>query len=150
MKWVTWEDIGVDRMACAWLITRVLDPAPTFVFVPAGQQPLSSDAEAFDIPGARLSHRRGHCSFHTMLREYGLRDPVLGRLARIVDEADVVQEAPVEPTAPGLDLLCRGLRRISSDDATALGHGLLLYDALYAQLATTMNLPPVPIRVDVA
>ena len=67
-----------------------------------------------------------------MLREYELRDPVLQRIARIVDEADVVQEAQLEPTAPGLDLLCRGLRRISSDDSTALHHGLLLYDALYA------------------
>ena len=150
MKWVTWETIGVDRMACAWLITRVLDPAPTFVFVPVGQQPLPTDAEAFDIPGARLSHRRGHCSFHTMLREYGLRDPVLQRVARIVDEADVVQEAPVEPAAPGLDLLCRGLRRVSPDDATALGHGLLLYDALYAQLAADMELPAAPVRADVA
>jgi hypothetical protein len=143
MKWVTWEEIGVDRMACAWLITRVLDPAPTFVFIPAGQ-PLPSDAEAFDIPGARLSHRRGHCSFHTMLRDYQLRDPVLQRIARMVDEADVVQEAQVEPAAPGLDLLCRGLRSISPDDATALSHGLLLYDALYAQLATDMELPIAP------
>lgn len=149
MKWVTWEGIGVDRMACAWLITRVLDPAPTFVFVPPDHRPLPSDAEAFDIPGARLSHRRGHCSFHTMVRAYQLRDPVLQRIARIVDEADVVQEAPVEPAAPGLDLLCRGLRRISLDDTTALGHGLLLYDALYAQLAADMNLPTGPSRVDV-
>jgi hypothetical protein len=144
MKWVTWEDIGVDRMACAWLITRVLDPAPTFVFVPPGHQLLPADAEAFDIPGVRLSHRRGHCSFHTMLREYGLRDPVLGRIARIVDEADLVQEIQLEPAAPGLDLLCRGLRRISSDDSTALHYGLLLYDALYAQLAADMSLPPAP------
>ena len=143
MKWTTWEDIGVDRMACAWLITRVIDPDPTFVFVSAGQPP-PADAEAFDIPGVRLSHRRGHCSFHTMLREYGLDDAVLRRIADIVDEADVVQEAHVEPAAPGLDLLCRGLRCISPDDLTALTHGLLLYDALYAQLAVDMELPRAP------
>lgn len=144
MKWVTWEEIGVDRMACAWLITRLLDPVPTFVFVPPGQQPLPPNAEPFDIPGTRLSHRRGHCSFHSMLREYGLRDPVLQRIARIVDEADVVQEVQLEPVAPGLDLICRGLRRISPDDAAALGHGLLLYDALYAQIAADMGLPLTP------
>jgi hypothetical protein len=45
MNWVTWTDIGVDRMACAWLITRVLDPAPTFVFVAAGTAPLPADQE---------------------------------------------------------------------------------------------------------
>ncbi len=26
MKWVTWENIGVDRMACIWLIRRWIDP----------------------------------------------------------------------------------------------------------------------------
>ena len=49
--------------------------------------------------------------------------------------ADTVQEVTLEPAAPGLDLLCRGLRRISSDDEVALVRGALLYDALYAELA---------------
>ena len=26
MKWVTWEQVGVDRMACAWLIMKYIDP----------------------------------------------------------------------------------------------------------------------------
>jgi hypothetical protein len=141
MRWVTWEQIGVDRMACAWLITRVLDAAPEFLFIAPEQQTLPEDAEAFDIPGARLSHRGGHCSFHTLVHAYELDDPVLRRIARIVDEADLVQEAPVEPAAPGLDLLCRGLRQISPDDASALRHGLLIYDALYAQLARDLGRP---------
>jgi hypothetical protein len=135
MKWVTWERVAVDRMACAWLIRRSIDADAEFVFIPVGHKPLPDGAEPFDIPGVRLSHRRGHCTFHTMLREYGLTDPVLQRIARIVDEADVVQEVAVEPVAPGLDLLCRGLRQISPDDHVALERGALLYDALYAQLA---------------
>src|SRR4051794_39154190 len=99
MKWVTWETVGVDRMACAWLIRRYVDPAAEFVFVPAGQQPLPADAEPFDIPGTRLAHHGGHCSFHTLLAEYGLTDPLLQRIARLVDEADVVQEVVLEPAA---------------------------------------------------
>ena len=92
------------------------------------------------MPGVRLTHRRGHCTFHTMIREYQLKDPVLQRIAHIVDEADVVQEVTIEPVAPGLDFLCRGLRQISSDDQTALAHGAVLYDALYAQLAMEVSL----------
>lgn len=99
-------------------------------------------AEPFDIPGVRLSHQRGHCTFHTLLQEYNLKDSMLHRIARIVDEADVVQEVAVEPVAPGLDLLCRGLRQISPDDQTALERGFLLYDALYAQLAQEASGPP--------
>jgi hypothetical protein len=46
-----------------------------------------------------------------------------------------VQEAPVEAAAPGLDLMCRGIRRISADDHVAIERGGVLYDALYAQIA---------------
>jgi hypothetical protein len=122
-------------MACAWLIRRAIDPQAEFLFVPAGQAPLPAGAEPFDIPGARLSHRRGRCSFATFLREFELHDPVLQRIARIVDEADVVQAVSVEPAAPGLDLICRGLRQASPDDLTALDRGALVYEALYAQLS---------------
>ncbi len=69
-----------------------------------------------------------------MLREYDLADPILHRIAQMVDEADVVQEVALEPAAPGLDLICRGIRLISPDDHVALERGRLIYDALYAQL----------------
>lgn len=135
MKWVTRERVGIDRMACAWLIRRFIDAEAEFLFVPTGQTDLPAEAEPFDMPGVRLSHRQGHCTFHTMLREYDLKDdPVLKQIAQIVDEADVVHEVNIEPAAPGLDLICRGLRRISPDDLTALQHGYLIYEALYAQL----------------
>ncbi len=139
MKGVTREQVAVDRMACAWLIRRFIDPDAEFVFVPKGERSLPEDAEPFDMPGVRLSHRHGHASFHTMLDEYQLADPVLARVARLVDEADVVQEVTLEPAAPGLDLICRGLRRVSPDDQVALERGRLLFDALYAQLASEIG-----------
>lgn len=135
MKWVCWEGVGVDRMGCAWLIRKHIDPKAKFLFIPKGSLEIPAGAEPFDIPGVRLSHHGGHCSFHTMLREYQLDDPILKRLARIIDEADTVQEVCVEPTAPGLDLICEGIRRISPDDQTALERGAMVYDALYARLA---------------
>ncbi len=134
MNWVTWTGVGVDRMGCAWLIRRWLAPEAQFVFVPEGSSTVPADAEPFDIPGVRLSHHGGHCSFHTLLAANDLHDPVLARIARIIDEADTVTEVELEPAAPGLDLLCRGLRRISPDDETALERAGVLYDALYAAL----------------
>jgi hypothetical protein len=135
LKWVTWENVGVDRMACAWLIRRSIDPHAQFVFVPAGHKPLPPDSEPFDIPASKYSHRRGHCTFHTFLREFHLADAVMDHIAQIVDEADVVQEANIEPAAPGLDSICRGLRRISKDDQDALERGRVVFDALYAELS---------------
>lgn len=135
MKWVTWENIGVDRMACAWLIRRQIDPKAEFFFIPRGEWPQPKDGEPFDIPGALYSHHDGHCTFHTFLKKHKLNDPVLKRIARLVDEADVIHEVSVEPAAAGLDLICRGLREISRDDSEALEHGRLIYEALYAELS---------------
>lgn len=138
MTWVTWEHIGIDRMACGWLIRRQIDPRAEFVFIPRGST-IPKGAEPFDIPGVPLSHHDGHCSFYAFLKKYKLADPVLQRMARIIDEADTVQEVLVEPAAPGLDLICGGLRTISDSDQTALERGAVIYDALYAQLARDIH-----------
>ena len=132
MHWITRRQIGVDRMASAWLITRFIDAHPTFDFVPESTMPAPEAGEAFDMPGVRLSHRHGHSTFHTMLEEYGLTDPVLARIALVVDEADIVQEAPLEAAAFGVDVVCRGIRLIAADDAEAIRHALVVFDGLYA------------------
>lgn len=135
MKWVTWENVGVDRMGCAWLIRRFIDAKAQFEFVPFGETVLREDGEPFDIPGVRYSHRGGHSTFHTLVNEQHLDDPVLHRIAGIIDEADAAQVIALEPAAPGLDLICRGIRLVSTDDLTALERGSLIYEALYAQLS---------------
>lgn len=134
MKWVTWENVGIDRIGCAWLILREIDPQAKFAFVPRGAA-LPKDAEPFDIPGVRFTHHGGHCSFHALLEHHKLTDPVLHRIARIIDEADTVQQVNVEPAAAGLDLICEGLRLISGNDHEAIERGRLIYDALYARLS---------------
>jgi len=139
MKWLTWQNVGIDRMGCAWLIRRFVDPKSEFMFIPEGQTHVPKGVEPFDIPGVRLSHHKGHCSFHAIVQEYKLKDPVLHRMARIIDEADTVQEAFLEPAAAGLDLICRGIRRTSADDLVAIERGSLVYEALYAQLTSEQS-----------
>jgi hypothetical protein len=134
MKWVTWKNIGVDRMACIWLIRRWIDPEAKFTFISAGEKSSPEDGEPFDIPGERYSHHGGHCTFYALLKENRLTDPVLTRIAQMVDEADEIQEVSVEPAALGLDLICRGLSQMSKDDFEAMERGSLIFDALYAQL----------------
>lgn len=139
MKWVTWKDIGVDRMACIWLIRRWIDPKAEFSFIPVGSEPIAGQGEPFDIPGRRYSHHGGHCTFYALLKEQNLQDPILARIAQVVDEADEVHEVTLEPVAPGLDLICRGMRQISKDDFEASERGSLIYDALYAQLKSDIE-----------
>lgn len=134
MKWVTWENIGVDRMGSGWLIHHFIDSQAEFKFIAVGSKPSSDEGEPFDIPGVRLSHRGGHCTFHTIVTEYKLKDPLLLQIASMIDEADIAQEVSIEPVAHGLDFICRGIRLVSADDQIAMERGRLIYDALYAQL----------------
>jgi hypothetical protein len=135
MKWVTWQNVGVDRIGCAWLIRKHVDPKAEFLFIPEGHTSFPRGAEPFDIPGVRLSHHNGHCSFHAIVKEYKLKDSILNRMARIIDEADTVQQVQVEPSSVGLDLICTGIRLACPDDATAIERGAVIYDALYVALA---------------
>lgn len=141
MKWVTWENVGVDRMGCAWLILREIDPQAQFVFI-ARRAGLPSDSEPFDVPDVQFSHHGGHCSFHALLEHYHLSDPILRRIGRIIDEADTVQAVSIEPAAVGLDIICEGIRLISPDDQTAIEHGRIVYDALYSRLAQEQETIP--------
>ena len=135
MKWVTRENVGIDRMGSAWLIRRYIDPKAEFSFIAAGGRLDEKHGEPFDMPGVRFSHHQGHCTFHTLVLHHKLSDPILHRIARIIDEADTVQDVNVEPVAAGLDFICRGIRRTSADDQSALKRGAEIYEALYAELA---------------
>ena len=108
MRWVTRAGMHVDRTACAWLIRRYIDPDAEFVFV-IDPDRLPDDATPFDIAGQPFSHHDGDCTFEVLLRHYGLSDPALARLGRIVHEADVEDERFDAPEAPGLDAVIRGM-----------------------------------------
>ncbi len=129
MKWATRANCHIDRMACAWLIRRFVDPDAQFVFVddpddiPAGATP-------FDISGAELSHHGGDCTFERILRLHDLDDPALQDIARVVHEADIADEQYDAPEAAGIDVLIRGLSMVCSDDEM-LQICQPLFDGLY-------------------
>jgi len=111
------------------LVRRFVDVGAEFVFVDDPED-VPADATAFDMPGVELSHHGGDCSFETMLRHFGLDDPVLWDVARIVHEADLADERFDAPEAAGLDVTCRGLSMVCSD-AEVLLVTERLFDGLY-------------------
>ena len=78
----------------------------------------------YDIPGVELSHVGELCSFDAFLKKYTLTDPALQQLAVIVRGADTSR----------LDLTPQssGLSHQFTDDHEMLGHGMVMYGALYA------------------
>ena len=135
MKWITRSHVHVDRVACPWLITRFIDSQAEFLFVPKSQiDPIAAESGAipFDSPGAKLGHHEGRCSFESILLEYGLKDPALERLARIVHAADVAADIDSDPLGRGLEAIATGFSLRYPDDMENLAIQFEVYDALYA------------------
>jgi len=105
MLWVTREYVHVDRVACPWLIRRFVDSEAEFLFVPKSQVDRvakETGAIPFDAPGVELGHHDGQCSFDAIIAKYGLQDPALLYLAKIVNAADT-DKLEAHPLAAGLE-----------------------------------------------
>ncbi|KWR88461.1 chromate resistance protein ChrB domain-containing protein [Cupriavidus sp. IDO] len=134
MKWITRERPKIDRIACPWLIARFIDKTPEFLYVPAGDVVRvagETGAIPYDIPGVELSHVGEQCSFDAFLQKYGMTDPALRQLAEIVRGADT-SRLDLTPQSGGLYAISLGLSQVFADDHEMLGHGMVMYDALYA------------------
>ena len=135
MKWITRSHVHVDRVACPWLITRFIDSAAEFLFVPKSQVDSvakETGAVPFDSPGVELGHHEGRCSFESIILKYDLKDAGLLRLAKIVHAADVAEDLDTDPIARGLEAIASGYSLRFPDDLENLEHQFEVYDALYA------------------
>ncbi|MBI1849971.1 MAG: chromate resistance protein [Planctomycetes bacterium] len=137
MKWITREHVKVDRVACAWLIKKFVDPAAEFIFVQRDDvQTVGREkgATAFDIDGTELGHHGKKCSFEAILEKHGLwRDPALVLLARIVNGADTDNSLYHQPESAGLKAVAEGFRHLAlGDDNAIVAAESIVYDALYA------------------
>jgi len=135
MKWITRSHVHVDRVACPWLISRFIDNEAEFLFVPASQidqVARESGATPFDAPGVELGHHDGRCSFETIILKYGLKEPGLLRLAKIVHAADIDEDIDTDPLARGVEAIATGFSLRFPNDEENLAIQFEVYDALYA------------------
>jgi hypothetical protein len=131
--WVTRSRPKIDRVACAWLIRRFVDPTAVFLFVaPAEVLAVAErfNGAPFDVEGVFWSHRGERCTFDTILDELGLQISPLAKLATIVRAADT-DRLDLAPEASGLLAVSLGLSRMYSDDLEQLAAGMALYDTFY-------------------
>lgn len=139
MKWITRQQIRVNRTATCWLIRRFIDPEAEFLFIPAQEiasMQVAQDAAGFDAPGATYPHTnaQGLCSFAALVHERLVHDPVLMEMARIVQAADIQGQLEDHPAALGLQLISRGFPLVTKDDYETVERASFVYDALYASI----------------
>lgn len=132
-RWATRARPWVDRLACAWLIRRFIDPEAQFLWLadPAGSTPAPRGALGFDYDGARFTHVGSRVSFEVLAASFGLdADPRLQRIARAVHFLDI-GGIPV-PEAAGLEAVLSGLREVHANDDQLNLAAATVFDALYA------------------
>jgi len=135
VKWVTREHPRTDRIACPWLIRKFIDPDAEILYVPRDEVLDVAEREnaiSFDAPGARYTHRDGLCSFEVLVQDYGIDDPAIAYLSRIVHGADVSEDRDATPESAGLVAIADGFAQLGLDDQEQLALELPVYDALYA------------------
>jgi len=138
MKWVTRQNVKVDRVACPWLIVRFIDDDAEFGFVPADEVLAAAERQqalSFDAPGARYTHRDGKCTFEVLIDEYNLVAPGLDALARIVHAADIAGDETLVPEGPGFKAIAEGFALTIESDIERQQLQWPIYDALLAWCA---------------
>jgi hypothetical protein len=133
MKWITRERVKVDRVACPWLIKNFVDANAEFLFVPTDQVTEVAQREGaitYDVGGAELGHHGAECSFDAIVKKYGITDPAVLELARIVRGADTADK-DLTPYSRGLEAIAEGFRTLGKDDHEINAKEWIVYDALY-------------------
>ena len=134
MKWVTRERAKVDGRACPWLIRNFGDHDAEFLFVPADRVLATAEEKGaipYDVPNAELGHHGDECTFDAIVRKYGIKDPIVLEVAKVVRGADTPNRN-LTPQSPGLNAIAEGFRLIAKDDFDNLAKQFYVYDALYA------------------
>jgi hypothetical protein len=136
-RWVTRPRPHVDRLACIWLIRRFLDPEAIIRYASVPEP----DEVAFDMRNAEFGHQGHLCTFETMVRAFGLVDPVLQPMGEIIHDIDLRDGRYVHPEAAGVDAILKGWLLARLSDAELEAHGVVLFEGLYAALVRHRQAP---------
>lgn len=131
-RWVTRPSPYVDRLACAWLIRRFINPHAEIRYSMAPMP----DEVAFDMSVGPFSHHGILCTFETMMLAFGLENAAMKAIAEIVHEIDLPDGRYARAEVVGVEAVLRGW--MNRPDADREGHGIALFDGLYEGFAKTL------------
>lgn len=130
-RWVTRPRPHVDRLACAWLIRRFLNPHAVIRYALEPEP----DEISFDISSAHFGHQGQFCTFETMIRAFQLNAPGLQAMAEIVHEIDLRDGQFVRPELAGVEAILKGWLMAQFSDAELEAHGIALFEGLYTMFS---------------
>lgn len=127
--WATRRPLFVDRLACAWLIRRFIDPEATLVWLDKNV-PCPATAVGFAFDGATFRNSRTRVTYEELLAQFRLDgNPALARIGAMVHALDAGQRPAAE--AAGVETLLAGARRRATTDDELLAESEKTFDLLY-------------------
>lgn len=127
--WTTRKRPWIDRLACAWLIQKFIDPNPTFLWLD-NIIDCPPEAIGFDFDGATFTHVNNYVSFEVLLHSFALENTAIKKIAEIVHYLDIGGKEP--PEAIGLEKIMQGLRSSIQNDDQLIQLTHQIFDGLFA------------------
>jgi hypothetical protein len=129
--WVTRRGVHVDRIACAWLIRRFIDPEARFKFVSVKDYEALPGELRFDMFKAEVTHEGDMCSFEVLLERIGVNDPALRAIAEIVHDIDLKDGKFSREQTAGIAHVIAGICMSQDDDLARIERGSAVLDDTY-------------------
>jgi hypothetical protein len=131
--WVTRRDIHVDRIACAWLIRRFIDPKAVLKFVATKQYAPRANEFRYDMQDGEFTHEGDRCSFETLLQRLRISAPALKAIAEIIHDIDLKDGKFGRAETTGIAHVISGICRTQGNDEARVARGTELLDDVYEQ-----------------
>lgn len=126
--WVTRPRPGIDRSASAWLIRRFIDRKARFTF--ASEERVPQEAVPFDMFRGGFGHVGDDCTFETLTKAFRIRDKMVGVIAQMIHDADLLDEKFGRKEGFGVDAILDGWAKQGIADRQLLERGIQLIEAL--------------------
>ena len=127
--WATRHPPWADRLACAWLIRRFVDPEATLAWLDKSEE-LPSGALGFAFDGAHFAASGTRVAYEEMLAQLQLaKNPALAKIGSIVHFLEM--GGSTVPEAAGVQMLLQGAQRRSTSMQELLAEAEKTFDLLY-------------------
>ena len=127
--WATRKPLWADRLACAWLIRRFVDPEATLMWLDKSET-APPQAIGFGFEGAHFTNSEDRVTYEQMLARLKLADnPALAKIGSIVHFLEI--RGATVPEAAGVQTLLQGALRRSPKETDLLGEVEKTFDLLY-------------------
>lgn len=127
--WVSRRPPWADRLACAWLIHRFVDPEATFAWLDKGQE-APSGAVGYAFDGAHFAGSGKRIAYEEILARLGLgKNAALAKIGTIVHYLELGGSAV--PESAGVQTLLQGAVRRAQNEHELAAEAEKTFDLLY-------------------